>query len=285
MAAANERIFAAQPAGYGGQKVIASPFQYATTDDDNLQIVSANSLVGVVLAIQGRRVTTAGQIEPFAFTHTPNSDRTIKTENYKLGAGALMNLTIFAVSGSPTVGQTYVMARLIRGLSAATIVLGGLLGGIVTANQHLAYPGSPIQSIDESLGCPRVVTGTQPGFGSDCAEAVPTGASWELLLWRSDLTTSAVPNARTPMLEIRRGGVAYFSSTSTGSSAAGEFRRFYWEADMPLSSVLVDSYDVAGLSSRVRLRAGDSINTNTNRIDIGDRWSAPTFYVNERLDI
>ena len=44
-----ERAFPAAPvAVYGGTRVIASPFQFSLTDDDNLQIVSVNSLAGVV---------------------------------------------------------------------------------------------------------------------------------------------------------------------------------------------------------------------------------------------
>ena len=46
MATAREQVFVAQPVAYAGNRVIASPFQFATSEDDNLQIVSANSLAG-----------------------------------------------------------------------------------------------------------------------------------------------------------------------------------------------------------------------------------------------
>lgn len=285
MVAANERVFAAQPVGYGGQKVIASPFQFATTDDDNLQIVSANSLVGVVLAVQGRRVNTAGLIEPFAFTHTPNSDRSSKTENFKLGAGALLNLTIFAITGSPMIGQTYVSARLIRGLSAATILLGGLLGGYVTAAQPISYPGSPIASSLEGEPLIRVIDGTTPLAAHELAETVPTGARWDLLTFKAVFTASATPANRTADLNFVVNSVPILNNVPAKFMVAGEIWTLSWA---PGLGTIVDPaffrQNIA-LPTRSILPAGSVITSDTGAMQVGDQWSSVRYSVREWLEV
>src|SRR5439155_18890058 len=104
-----------------------------------------------------------------------------KTQNYKLGKGAILNLTVFASAGAPLMGQTYVIVQLIKGLTGATIVLGTLLGGYLTATQALGWPGSPIISSTDGEGCTRLIVGTTPAAEANILETVPTGARWELL--------------------------------------------------------------------------------------------------------
>lgn len=285
MAGPREQVFVAQPLAYAGQRVIASPFQFATTEDDNLRIVSANSLAGVVLAIQGRRVTTAGNIEPFAYVHTPNSDRSSRTEHYKLGAGALLNLVIFAVSGSPIIGQTFVSAQIIRGLSAATVLLGGLLAGYVTASQPLAFPGSPIDK-STSEAPPRVMLGTQPAAGAEIAETVPTGARWQLISVDTLLTTSATAGNRRPSL-ILDGGVSqrYARSPQAQTLAASLSKDCYWMAGMPHDTAITADALTAGLPVGVVLLAGHRFVTATESLAVGDQYGAPRFQVRETLEV
>jgi hypothetical protein len=285
VAGPRELAYVAQPFVSAGTKVIASPFQFATDDNDNLQIVSANSLTGVALAIHGRRLTAQGQIEPFAFVHTPNTDRSTRTENYKLGAGALLNLTIFATSGSPSIGQTYVSARIIRGLAGPIIVLGTLLGGYVTAVQHLAYPGSPIQSSIEGGGYYRIITGTDPATGVRWSETVPTGARWRLVALRVGLTTGAGGPTRIPSIVYRSGGVNYFRSISSigfGASAGGTA---YWAAGMPLATAVSTFDAINGLPDGAILLAGTSIVDETSGFQPVDDFSGLIYAVQEWLEV
>lgn len=164
--AAIERAFVASPVSSAAGRVIASPFQFYTTGEDNLRIVSSNSLAGVSLRVEARFIDPAGTISAQSWDHVPNSDRTPRTTDYRLGVGALLNLTVYASSGAPRIGQTFVMVQLIRGDAPAAIVLGTMLQGYVTAVQHLAWPGSPIQSSIEGGGYPRAIVGTTPAAGN-----------------------------------------------------------------------------------------------------------------------
>ena len=91
---AGEIASLATPFAAPGGRIIASPFQFATDDDTYLRIVTANSAAGVVLAVNGRRVASDGQLYAINETHTPNTDRSTKTQDFKLGKGALLNLSI-----------------------------------------------------------------------------------------------------------------------------------------------------------------------------------------------
>lgn len=281
-----ERAFpAASVASFGGGRVIASPFQFATTDDDNLQIVSANSLPGVVLTIQGRRFNEKGTIEAFSWIHVPSSDRTTTAENFKLGGGALLNLVIYASSGSPKIGQTYVSARMIRGLSGATLLLGALLGGYVTAAQPLAYPGSPIESSIAGGGVPRVITGTDPAAGQEFLETVPTGARWQLLAVTVSLTSSAVVTDRRSGLLVISNGVTLFRSPQTTTQAASLTRQQYWHPGAFFNPAILSDVPIAPLPQPLMLQAGDIFKTNTNNLDAADNYSAPTYTVREWLEV
>jgi hypothetical protein len=279
------QVFAAQPLAYAGQRVIASPFQFATTEDDNLQIVSASSLAGVVLAIQGRRLSNAGAIEPFAMVHTPASDRSTRTENFKLGGGALLNLVIFAQTGSPAIGQTYASARIIRGLSAATVLLGGLLGGYVTAAQPLSYPGSPIVSSTDGEPPARFVQGTNPAGGSEISETVPTGARWELISFYAHLNTDASAGARRPGLVFWDGANPIYRTPQPLTVAPSSAGDFYWSQGSPFTTAVLPDVSVANLPTNNRLLAGQRVATATNALTAGDDYSTPYFVVKEWLEV
>lgn len=285
MAPPREQAFLATPFALPSTRVIASPFQFATTEDDNLRIESANSLTGVVLAIQGRRLTPAGAIEPFAFVHTPNTDRSVRTQDYKLGAGALLNLTIFASSGTPRIGQTYVTARFIRGLTGATIVLGTLLAGYVTAAQHLAYPGSPIVDSISGGGCAREVTGTNPAPGSLVSEAVPSGARWRVRSILVTFTTSATVATRQVFVTFDSSGgtrQAYIAQTANQPESTGWTYTFL--NNLPLIVTAIPSIVTAGLPD-MPLLAGATIGVSAQGIRADDDFSAPFLVVEEWLEV
>src|SRR5213592_1900599 len=173
-----ERVFVAQPLASAGGRIIASPFQFYVTGEDHLRVISVNSLAGVRLKLQGRFIDTSGKLDAFSYDHIPTSDRTATTTMHQLGVGAVLNLTVFASTGAPVSGQTFVIVQLTRGLGAAAIVLGTLLQGYVTSAQHLGWPGSPIVTSTAGEPLIRKIVGTTPGAGNNINETVPTGARW-----------------------------------------------------------------------------------------------------------
>src|SRR4051812_10049451 len=111
--AATERQIVAQPTASAGGRVISSPFQFYTTGEDRLRVTSFNSLTGVALKIQSRFVDSKGAVQANAEDHIPLSNRTARQTEHELGAGALLNLTVFANTGTPQIGQTFVIVQLV----------------------------------------------------------------------------------------------------------------------------------------------------------------------------
>ncbi len=283
--AATEQVFPATPPLIGGGRVLPTPAAFYVTGEDRLRIVSANSLSGVVLKVHAHIATPRGETIPQAWTHRPASDRTTVITEEDLGVGSLLNLTVFAAAGAPLVGQTFVIAQLVRGVGAAAIVLGTLLQGYVTGTQSLAWPGSPIQTSIEGGGFIREVVGTNPAAGVESAEIVPTGARWELLVYTIALTASAVVAARTPALGYWSPNGHTFLSTATVALNASEARSYYWSQGMPIATFLAGGPALAGLTTNVTLPAGTQILTSTSNLDSGDNYSAPVYRVREWLEV
>jgi hypothetical protein len=201
--ASPELVFAGSPAVIGGGRILPSPSSFYVTGEDNLRIVSVNAVVGVSLKLQWRLADSRGVAVPNSVDHTPNTDRTLRHEEYTLGVGQLLNVTVFASAGSPNIGQTYVLVQLVRGSGSAAIVLGTLLGGYVTTTQALGFPGSPIVSSTSAEPAVRLINGTTPPAGVDFSEQCPTGARWQLLSLAAKLQTSAVAATRSPAVMVR----------------------------------------------------------------------------------
>jgi hypothetical protein len=280
-----EEVFAASPISAAGGKVIASPFQFYTTGEDNLRIVSVNSLVGVSLKIQGRLVDSRGVIGAAAWDHTPNTDRSVKSNDYPLGIGAVLNLTVFANAGSPQIGQTFVIVQLVRGLGAAAIVLGTLLQGYVTSSQGLGWPGSPIQSSVESGGYIRTIVGTVPALGVNLLETVPTNARWQLLQGWFNFATSAVVGNRLVNLEMKHSAVRSYivpPSAAQGPTVTGTFS---FGAGMPSFFEPVQPVAALPLPTDTALLAGDSFGTTVANLDPGDAFMFLQYTVREWLEV
>lgn len=280
-----ERAFPAQPAVVGGGQIIASPFQFYTTGEERLRVVSANSLVGVRLKVQARFIDRKGTIQANSWDHVPNSDRTTATSDVDLGVGALLNLTVFAGTGQPLSGQTYVIVQMVRGAGGAAIVLGTLLGGYVTSKQALGWPGSPILPSTSGEPYIRTVTGTDPAAGSEWQESVPTGARWQLMTVAVDLVTGAAVANRTSRLSLRAGGTRVFGSAQKGIVTASSTRTLFWGASMPIETEISPNANIAGIPAPMILKAADEVASDTDNMQAADNYGAPRIYVREWLEV
>lgn len=280
-----ERAFIASPLSVAGGRAIASPLQFFTTGEDNLRIISVNTLAGVRLKLQGRRLTDAGKLEPFAYDHTPNSDRTVATDDYPLGIGAVMNLSCFATGGTPKIGQTFVIVQIIRGLGAAAIVLGTLLQGYVTSTQGLGWPGSPIQTSTEGPGYTRIITGTDPAAGANVSETVPTGARWQLLALEVEFDTDATVIDRTVFLDFVFGGGILFRAAPPLTIPASMGAQCSWGAGVAAVGQAAYATFQGSTPAPLILPAGTIIRTGVGNGQAGDNFRAPTYTVQEWLEV
>lgn len=288
MAGAVEKVFPAKPLAVAGQGLVISPFQFTLTGNENLRVISFNSLTGVRLAIQGAMFDENGQFKPFGFPHTPNTDRSAAVQTFKLGKGALSTVTVFAEAGSPLHGQTFCIVQLVLGLTGATYTLGTLISGYITSRQALGWPGSPIVSSLEGQGVTRFLTGTDPAAGSPVIEVVPTGARWELLAFSTFLVTDATVANREPYLLFENTvGSVYSSSGAVATQAASLGRRYSWSEGLSLAantSTAGTSFLSMGLPAPNLLPEGHQIIVNAVNFQAGDNFTAPAYTVREWLE-
>ena len=285
MAGPTERAFVASPIASAGQRVITSPFQFYTSGEDHLRLTVVNSAAGVVVRLRGRFVDRAGVIGPLEQDLAPTTDRTATTVALQLGVGAVLNVDVFAASGTPQRGQTYVILHLVRGLGGAAIVLGTLLRGYVTANQHQAWPGSPLESSLEGQGVIRQIVGTNPAAGVEIAESVPTGARWRLVTFIALLATNAVIAARVPYLVVIVAGSssAFFPPVASVPQSASQYVQ--WFNGYAPFTVGGTTAQAGSAPTQLLLPGGSTLQTFTENLQAGDDWSFPTLLVEEWLEV
>jgi hypothetical protein len=223
-------------------------------------------------------------IKPFAFTHVPNSDRTRALERFGLPFGYLLNAVVFAASGAPKLAQTFVSLHVIRGQGQARVLLATLLQGYVTAEQELAFPGSPVQSSVEGAPYTRIIIGTDPAAGVTVAESVPSGARWRLRSLHMSLGTTATAGARRPVLFLRsNAGNLVGGSPSPYTQSPSTNVRFYWMLGMPISTGMSSFQIAIGLPDVIMLPGHDFL-VQVENMAAGDNIDEVVFYVDEWLE-
>lgn len=280
-----EQIIPATPQVIGGGRILPSPSQFFLTGEDRLRVYSSSSLAGVAVKVQWRSADPTGVIVPSSQTHTPNSDRTIKTEDYELGSGSLLNVTVFASAGAPRVGHTYVGVQLVRGRGAAAIVLGTLLGGCVTATQALGFPGSPILTSLDAGYLLRSISGTLPAAGAEFIETVPTGARWEVITVVTSLQASGVAATRGAKLVFAGGVNPIGLCPQILGVTAGQFVPLAWMVGMENDAGVGGLMGWQGIPAGMFLSGGDHFNSSTLNIQAGDQYNQPTYSVKEWLEV
>lgn len=269
---------------FQGEQLSPSPYHFRFTGEDSLEIVSYNAATGVRIAVQGRTWTPESGIHAFAFDHVPSTDASRDLEVFGLARGYLLNVVVFASSGSPRVGQTFVSLHVIRGRDQARVLLATLLQGYVTAEQQLAFPGSPVRTSFDGGGYLRTVTGTLPGAGSNVLETVPTGRLWELRALRVEYTTSGGGPDRRIILRIGNLSVSWLISISTGVHPGGFTFEYFWGPSVNtavIAGVLV--YQLP-LPVPCPLRAADLFTISVLNRQVGDVFTAPIYQVEEWLE-
>jgi len=277
------QLFPAAPAVIEG-RASPSPFHFLFTGEDNFQLESWNSAAGVTVAVHGRMWLPNEGIRPFSFAHTPRTDRTLASEFLFTGEGYLLNLAVFASTGTPRVGQTFISLHVVRGMGNAVYRLATVVQGYVTRSQELAFPGSPVVTSEEGGGVIRTITGTDPAANVNWAETVPTGARWHVLGVSARLVTAAGGSNRQGLLVVSSGtstlGIFPIAATQPPSGS----HLWYWWNGTPLDSLISGEAFLGGIPVDLILLAGETVSGLVNNVGAGDDWEAPTLRVREWLE-
>lgn len=253
------------------------------TRDTNLRIESFNSLAGVTLTIVARMIATGDEPSIAVYTHTPNTDRTIKTSDFVLPEGWLLSLMVYASAGAPRRGQCFVRASLIEGFTGATINTATLLQGYVQDTTARAWPGSPIEASCDGAGYVRTIVGTNPAAGLEISETVPTNARWELRTFIAQLVASAAAANRRPTLLFDDGANVFWRVNSNVNQVAGETSIYQAAIGAPFATLDARVYALP-LPARLPLMGGYRVRSSTAAIDVGDDYAAPIYEVEEWIE-
>lgn len=280
-----ERVVTASPIAAAGARVIASPFQFYLDGADNIRIEGWNSMSNVALNILGRFFKDDGTVQVFQARLPLTSDRVRTVRDFPVVRGYLLNLIITAEGASPKIGQTFARASVIRGLTGATVVVGVMLQGYVTAQQALGWPGSPIQNSLDAAGCERFITGTNPALGAAVNEVVPTGARWQVLTVRCRLQTSATVIDRRPFLRFDvPGPLGTYVHGVTAVAVASSTLFPIWgngvQASFTMSNVCNSPLPV-----EQSLFAGMAVYVDAEGLQADDRYDQIYLLVREWLDV
>lgn len=280
---AHELLLPTLPTPFAGA-LTAGPYNFEFSPDENLRLTSFNSLVGVTIAVRGRIKRPDQTIGDIAFEQVPNTDRTAKVTDFPIGPGYLLNLSVFASSGAPKIGQTFNRVQIIRGKSGATMPIGTLVQGYITSSQDRAWPGSPIETSFMGGGCVREILGTTPAAGNPVNEVCPTGARWELMALRTILTTDPTIIARRPRMRLTGATFIVAGINSPATLPASSASTFYWMQGMPMTVGIGNDHFAQGIPSRMQIVAGGNIEVGGENIQAGDQFSAPSYQVIEWLE-
>src|SRR5262245_2972110 len=121
-----EVAFLAPPLLSAGARVLPTPASYWVTGEDRLRLTSWTSIFGFTFALSWRLADPTGRIVANKVFHVPNSNRSIKQQDYDIGVGSLLNLTLDMAAGAPPMNTAFVRVQLVRGIDLAAVVLGTL---------------------------------------------------------------------------------------------------------------------------------------------------------------
>ncbi len=259
------------------------PSPYYLNMDDELRVTSFNSAAAVVLGVRSRVLNTSGLIQASADSHTPNTDRSGKSQVIVVDEGWLLGAELFATSGTPLIGQCFVVVEIVRGLGASGLALQTVAAGYVTAGTPLAWPGSFIRSPLDGPGAIRSIVGTVPAAGAEISETVPTGARWRVMSFEAALTSSVTVATRGPLLSIDDGANEYFRGDPGNTQPASTTQTYTGALNVPNSALRLVSANPWSFAD-LKMIAGHRLRTVTNNLQVGDQWTAPRYLVEEWIE-
>jgi hypothetical protein len=263
---------------------IAAPGFYIG-DEDNLRGTVYNALAGVRVTLAGRWMSARdGRVSAFEREITPTSDRVASVVTVRLGEGWILSAHLYASNGAPVIGQTFGVISIVRGQTGGVVELATLAAAYFTAKQRAAWPGQPIENSLDGAGALRYITGTNPGAGQNLVETVPTGARWQLLSLKFNLSTSGVAGNRIPSLLLDDGTNYYYESIHHTATAATANRDYLWLHGLPIVTSGSTTGVEQGFSPTLWIPSGHRIRTGVAALDAGDAITSIRYVVREWLE-
>lgn len=255
-----------------------------TSTEDFILILSRNTVAAQSYIVNYRYVDNRGRPGQNYFTHTPNTDRSLKQTSYRINFGTLVGLSI---QGTQTArrGQSYANA-MIGYLDNQGNAIGfyTLCRGYVQTEQYLSWPYGPQSNSTEGPGI-LATNSVSPGAGVEITITVPTGARWRIIGLRFLFTASATAVTRTPSLLVDNNGANVHTAIAGAQFATvtANNNQQYSLSRAGFTEGFLAAANIENLFEN-QLIQGGRIRTSTTNLQGGDQYSSVIFEVEEWLE-
>jgi hypothetical protein len=260
------------------------PGDLYVTNDDQLRVTVFNALASVIVTVRGRLRGSDGITRPFVEVITPTSDRVASSKIVRLSEGWLSNVLVVVSTGAPLTGQTFTRISIVRGEGTPALEVAVLAAGYVTAQQPIAWPGSPVLNSLDGAGVLRSIAGATPAAGAEVSEAVPTGARWEVLAFTFHWVTAVTVANRACSLVLDDGATVYFRNEDPAVTVASTTLDKTYSQGQSLIWNGAATVRHGNLPVSNRLIAGHRVRTSTAQIQAADQYSAVQYLVREWIE-
>lgn len=256
---------------------IQPPGQQYVDSDDALFITSANAITGVTIEIRVRILLPGRRgVQVLAYTHTPNSDRTAKTDVFKMGEGFILSLSAFASGATTFRGATYATIGLCRGSGATLVVMSVLVQDYLTNTVTVSWPGNVIRAPGEGPGWVHNTLGTRPPAGTPNFETIPANSLWRIISLRVTLSSDPAGPSRFVRVFFTDGTNTFFKVENPVGQGAGTVGHYTVYQSGNSTTIILSDETLPGPAGQA-LIAGWTIQTDTAAGNFpADQWDAPS---------
>lgn len=245
-------------------------FQEATNFAINIKSVAC---AAGTISIRG--FTKEGQ---FNLVHTPNSDKSAKTETFYLPDAPIM-LTIDDEAKSFTKGECFVRATLLLNKTSVYQLISGYVYGF----HGLTYPTTNQEESLLESGKLTTIVSADPAAGAEITITVPAGEEWKLIGAKMTLVNDANVANRYVALFATIDSVQMPITLHTTPLTAGLTYPLSFRSGIGAGPLSNNTYFIAPLSENIILPAGSVLATITSSIQVGDNFGPMTVLIEKRV--
>lgn len=178
----------------------------------------------------------------------------------------IVSVTSRTLTGTPVQGQAYCAVTLITVTGSVQFQKQVLYSSATPWHRSLSWPGSPVQSPQDSPGSQLIITPTPPAAGENFEIDVPDGQVWRLYGLTFIFTADATVATRTIQIKISDLDDPLYVSANNVTVTASAAKRISFFAGAPADTTIANTVAIPLLT----LPAETLINSLITNIQTGD---------------
>jgi hypothetical protein len=260
---------------------VPPPSALYITQDDQLQVITANSLAGQSIIIVAQLLLPDGRLQANQWQVNPAATRALATTVFPLGEGYLINVSVIPTVSPTRRGQTWIQVGVRRGGVAGGQLVQTLIADYVDTFYGGTWPGGRITNSLDGRGYLRSILGPTPAVGANILETVPPNAHWVVQSMYFGLQTSATAGNRQMSVALDDGANIFWNDQCEPLVAANTNVTFCWGKQLGWAQTTAVNAFVGRSLPEIRLGPGFHISTWITAKQAGDALTGLTYLVEE----